>query len=75
MRVIFIGVNGTSTDLEKLVWHHVEAGWPSHMADRPGGAASTDPSRTASDPGRSAKELGRLACPSVSHPKILNFGM
>jgi hypothetical protein len=35
-------VNGTSTDLEKLVWCQVVAGRASHMAGRPSGAASTD---------------------------------
>jgi hypothetical protein len=39
---VFIGVNGTSTDLERSVWHQVVAGRPSHMNSRPGGAASTD---------------------------------
>jgi hypothetical protein len=34
-RGIFIGVNGTSTDLERSVWHQVVAG-------RTSGAASTD---------------------------------
>jgi hypothetical protein len=34
MRGVFIGVNGTSIDLERLVWRQVVAG-------RPGGAAST----------------------------------
>jgi hypothetical protein len=35
MREVFIGVNWTSIDLERLVWGQVVAG-------RPGGAASTD---------------------------------
>jgi hypothetical protein len=39
---VFIGVNGSSTHLEKLVLRQVEAGQPSHVAGRPGGAASTD---------------------------------
>jgi hypothetical protein len=39
---VFIGVNGTSTDLERLVWWHVAVGRPSHMASWSGGAASTD---------------------------------
>jgi hypothetical protein len=39
---VFIGVNGTSTDLEKLIWCQVVAGWPSHVASRPSGAASTN---------------------------------
>jgi hypothetical protein len=42
MRGVFIGVNGTSTDLEKSVWCQVVVWRPSHMADRPCGAASTD---------------------------------
>jgi hypothetical protein len=42
MRGLFIGVNGTSTDLERPIWHQVEAEQPSHMAGRLGGAASTD---------------------------------
>jgi hypothetical protein len=42
MRGVFIGVNGTSTDLERSVWCQVMAGRPSHMAGWPGGAASTD---------------------------------
>jgi hypothetical protein len=43
-RGVFIGLwgGGSSTDLEKSVWHHVVAGRPSHVADRLGGAASTD---------------------------------
>jgi hypothetical protein len=39
---VFIGVNGTSTDLERSLWHQVVAGRPSRMAGRAGGAASTD---------------------------------
>jgi hypothetical protein len=39
---VFIGVNGTSTDLERSVWHQVVPSRPSHVADRLGGAASTD---------------------------------
>jgi hypothetical protein len=39
---VFIGVNGTSTELERSVWCHVEAGRPSHMTGRLGRAASTD---------------------------------
>jgi hypothetical protein len=39
---VFIGVNGTSTDLERLVWHQVVADWLGHVAGRPGGAASTE---------------------------------
>jgi hypothetical protein len=42
MRGVFIGVNGTSTDLERLVWCEVVARQASHMAGRPGGMASTD---------------------------------
>jgi hypothetical protein len=38
----FIGVNETSTDLERSVWCQVVADWPSHVADRSSGAASTD---------------------------------
>jgi hypothetical protein len=39
---VFIGVNGTSTDLERLVWCQVVAGRPSHMAGQLSGAASTN---------------------------------
>jgi hypothetical protein len=39
---VFIGLSGTSTDLERSVWHQVVAGRPSHVADRPVGTASTD---------------------------------
>jgi hypothetical protein len=39
---VFIGMNGTSTDLEKLVWCQVVARWTSHVADRLSGAASTN---------------------------------
>jgi hypothetical protein len=40
---VFIGVNGTSTNLEKSVWCQVvAAGRPSHVAGRPSRAASTD---------------------------------
>jgi hypothetical protein len=39
---VFIGLNGTSTDLEMLVWLQMVAGWASHVASRLGGAASTD---------------------------------
>jgi hypothetical protein len=42
MRGVFIGVNGTSTDLEKSVWCQVVAGRPNHVVGRPSGAASTD---------------------------------
>jgi hypothetical protein len=42
MRGVFIGVNGTSTDLEKSVWCQVEAGQPRHMDNRSGGPVSTD---------------------------------
>jgi hypothetical protein len=43
MRGVFIGVNGTSIDLERIVWCQVVAGQPSHVAGRSGGVASTDP--------------------------------
>jgi hypothetical protein len=39
---VSIGVNGTATDSERLVWLQVEAGRSSHVVGRPGGAASTD---------------------------------
>jgi hypothetical protein len=39
---VFIGPWGSSTNLEKLVWRQVVAGWPSHVASQPGGAASTN---------------------------------
>jgi hypothetical protein len=39
---VFIGVNGTSTDLQRSVWRQVVASQPSHVAGQPGGAASTD---------------------------------
>jgi hypothetical protein len=39
---VFIGVNGTSTDLERSVWRQVVASWPSHIAGQPGGVTSTD---------------------------------
>jgi hypothetical protein len=42
MRGVFIAVNGTSTDLQRSVWRQVVVSWPSHMAGRPGGVASTD---------------------------------
>jgi hypothetical protein len=42
LRGVFIGVNGTSTDLERSVWRWVVAGRPSHMADCLGVAASSD---------------------------------
>jgi hypothetical protein len=42
---LFIGVPGAVTDLIKSVIHQVMAGRPSHVADRPSSAASTD-SRT-----------------------------
>jgi hypothetical protein len=42
VRGVFIGVNGTSTNLERSAWCQVVAGRPSHMADHLGGAASTD---------------------------------
>jgi hypothetical protein len=41
-RGVFIGPWGSSTDLENSVWCQVVAGRPSHMAGRPGGAASTN---------------------------------
>jgi hypothetical protein len=37
-----MGPWGSSTDLEKLVWHQVVADRPSHVAGQPGGVASTD---------------------------------
>jgi hypothetical protein len=39
---VFIGVSGTSTGLERSVWRQVVARRPSHVADRPGGVASTN---------------------------------
>jgi hypothetical protein len=33
---------GSSTDLDKSVWHQVVAERPSHVAGQPGGVASTD---------------------------------
>jgi hypothetical protein len=42
VRVVFIGVNGTSTNFEGLVWRQVVARQPSHVVGRTGGAASTD---------------------------------
>jgi hypothetical protein len=42
MSGVFIGVNGTSTDLERSVWFQVVPGQPSHVVGRPGGEASTD---------------------------------
>jgi hypothetical protein len=39
---VFIGPWGSSIDLDKSVWHQVVAGWPSHVAGRSGGAASTN---------------------------------
>jgi hypothetical protein len=42
VRVVLIGVNETSTDLERSVWRQVEAGRLSHMAGRPSGAVSTN---------------------------------
>jgi hypothetical protein len=41
-RGVFIGVNGTSTNLERSVWHQVVIGRPSHLAGRLSGVASTD---------------------------------
>jgi hypothetical protein len=37
VRGVFIGVNGTSTDLERSVWHQVEVRRLSHMANRSAG--------------------------------------
>jgi hypothetical protein len=42
VRGVFIGVNWTSTDLERSVWVQVVAGRSSHVAGWPGGATSTD---------------------------------
>jgi hypothetical protein len=42
MRGVFIGVNGTTTDMEKSVWCQVVAGRQSHVADWLSGVASTD---------------------------------
>jgi hypothetical protein len=39
---VFIGLWGSSTDLEKSVWRQVVAGRPSHMTGRLGGVASTN---------------------------------
>jgi hypothetical protein len=41
-RGVLIGPWGSSTDLEKSVWHQVVACRPSHMTGRPGGVASTN---------------------------------
>jgi hypothetical protein len=38
---VFIGTWGSSTDLAKVVAHHVAADRPKHMAGQPGGMAST----------------------------------
>jgi hypothetical protein len=42
MSGVFIGVNGTSPDLERSVWCQVVARWPSHVANQSSGAASID---------------------------------
>jgi hypothetical protein len=42
MSGVFIGVNGTSTDLEKSVWGQVVAGRRSHVTGRLSGVASID---------------------------------
>jgi hypothetical protein len=42
IRGVFIGVNGTSTNMERSVWHQVVAGRPSLVAGQSGGVASTD---------------------------------
>jgi hypothetical protein len=42
MRGVFIGVNGTYTDMGRSVWRQVVAGRPSHVAGRSGGVASID---------------------------------
>jgi hypothetical protein len=42
VRGVFIWVNGTSSDLDRSVWHQVVAGQPSHVACQLGGAAPTD---------------------------------
>jgi hypothetical protein len=41
-RRIFIGVQGGVTHLVKSVTHQVVASWPSHVAGRPQGLASTN---------------------------------
>jgi hypothetical protein len=60
VRGVFIVVNGTSTDLERLVWHQVVAGWPSHVADRSGGAASVDSGFSHVDAWQQGLRLNRL---------------
>jgi hypothetical protein len=45
---VFIGVNGTSTDLKMLVWCQVVVGRPSNVASQSGGAVSTDSSVSSS---------------------------
>jgi hypothetical protein len=42
MRWVFIGANGTPTNLDKSVRHQVVAGRPSHVASQLGGSASND---------------------------------
>jgi hypothetical protein len=37
-----MGVNGTSTDVERSVWRQVVARQPSHVVGWPGGTASTN---------------------------------
>jgi hypothetical protein len=41
-RGVFIGVQEGVTNSVKSVTHQVVAGWPSHVAERPRGLASTD---------------------------------
>jgi hypothetical protein len=47
---VFIGVNGTSTDLERSVWRQVVAERPSHMAGRSVGRVEWPPPTRASPP-------------------------
>jgi hypothetical protein len=41
VRRVFIGVNGTSTDLERSVWHQVVAGQLGEVASIDSGFSST----------------------------------
>jgi hypothetical protein len=60
----FIGVNGTSTDLERSVWHQVVAGRPSHMAHRPG----EQPPLTFSTDSSFSSSCRRVATKALAEP-------
>jgi hypothetical protein len=70
MRGVFIGVNGTSTNMESLVQHQVVAGRRSHMVGQPGGGISTDLGFSSSCRRVATKAQAKLPQTLASQPGI-----